>query len=210
LLATLDGLAYPLGALGFLAGGIACYWLAPRRLRLLSLPLWLLIGVSSAGWTPLATAVSGWVGVDHGLQTRVRDTIGRFLLPKAQLLRPIDTGVAVGRWTPQGSRFGLLLTQLGVAQVPETRLPDYASAREAIVRTAHARLAGMDAGERSALLDTLSDMPSLRRGGDSWLADVVIVPGLCAWRGDAVLPPQARRHYAPILDALECDASVPR
>ncbi len=206
-LATLDGMAYPLGVFGLIAGALAFYWLAPRRLRLLSLPVWILLAVSASGWTPLASELSRWIGVDRGLQTRLRDAIARHIMPDPQRLQPRGADDAVGRWTPDGSRFHVLLNHLGVARAPAQRLPDIASARAAIVRTAHARMAEMDATERAAMLDALSATSSLRRSGNTWLADSVITPGLCAWRDDQILAPQARQHYSPILDALECGAA---
>jgi len=205
-LATLDGMAYPLGVFGLVAGAIAFYWLAPRRLRLLSVPLWFLLAVSATGWTPLATELSTWVGVDRGLQSRVRDAIARTVMPAAEVLQPLAADVAVGRWTPAGSRYRELLAHLGLAQMPAVALPDLASARTAIIHSAHTHMASMNADQRAALLDTLSVTPSLRRDGNTWLADSVIVPGLCAWRGDEVMSAQARQHYGPILDALECGA----
>lgn len=203
-LATLDGMAYPLGMFGLIAGAIAFYWLAPRRLRQLSLPLWFLLAMSATGWTPLATELSDWIGVDRGLQTRVRDVIARAVMPDAQTLQPREADVAVGRWAPAGSRYRLLLAHLGLAQPPAVALPDLASARSAIIHSAHTHMAALDAEARAALLDALSATPSMRRDGNTWLADAVIIPGLCAWRGDEVMSAQARQHYAPILDALEC------
>lgn len=200
-LASFDDAAYVLGIFGFVVGGLACYWLAPRRWRGWALPLWVFAGLASIGTMPIADSVSQWVGVDRGLQVRIRDTLARALiLPGAAPPRAVDASVAVGRWSPEGSRHALLLRHLGLADPPPQRHPDFASARAAIEQVAHARLAVMDATARADFVDALGDVGALQRGGNAWLVEKVIAPGVCAWREDGISPPSEHARYTALFD----------
>ena len=142
-LVDFDGLAYGLGAFGFIAGGLLFVLMAPRRLRLLAAAGWILICVSAIGWSRPSNDAASWLGFDRGLHARLRAWMAESILPAAPQLHPVDSSVTVGRWTPGGSRRHRLLELLGLLQPPVRLEPDFERARLAIALVARSHLAAM-------------------------------------------------------------------
>jgi hypothetical protein len=203
-LVDFDGDLHVLGILAFGFGGIAFAFLLPRRRRaVLALPLWVLICASSFYWDRLSDRAASWVGIDRGLSARLRDALAASKLPAAEPVESGGDGIVSGHWSPQRSRHRELLDLLGLLEPPPMLHPDFASARVAIAQRARERLALLSVAERDRLLD-LDPQLMLPRGGDSWLLEAVITPGVCDWRDDAGVATQSRWDYASIGTAFDC------
>jgi hypothetical protein len=203
-LVDFDGDVYVIGSIAFLAGAVAFAFLLPRRRRaMLALPLWLLICASSLYWDRLSDRAASWVGIDRGLSARLRDALASSKLPAAERIATRGDDVVTGHWSPQRSRHRELLDLLGLLEPPATRYPDFASARHAVAQRARERLARLSVAERDRLLD-LNPQRVLPPGGDSWLLQAAITPGVCGWRNDTAAAAQSRWDYASIGTAFDC------
>ncbi len=197
------GLIYVVALPAVLIGGFMFLLLTPRSLQTAAPILWLVLVASSYYWSAMTPGMAKAIGIDRGLQQRLRDWMTSSNLPEGRPLAALDSNIIAGHWSPEHSRFRELLASLDLLQLPTQRHPDLTSAETAIAGRAMQRMADMSIVQRDHLLRSNSTV-SLRIEGNSWLVDAVLTPGYCRWLAEADFGADMRRRFPAAMNTIEC------